>query len=108
VACVIDDAIFPLGASLNYDDGWRIALGDTPHLFIALLPDEATVIKRNAYRHERRLLAPDMLHVIYEMMKPWRDQERFPVIDTTRLTISEVALAIERTVHSMREKGNSG
>lgn len=72
VTCVIDDAIFPLWADVNYE-GWKAELRNTPHLLIALLPDEVTVIHRNIQRHGRRLLAQDMLHVIYEMMKPWRD-----------------------------------
>lgn len=106
MTCVIDDAIFPHWTDASYD-GWLAELKDIPHLLIVLLPDEASVIERNAHRHGRRLLAPDMLHIIYEMMASWRDQERFPIIDTTTLAISEVALAIEHTVNAMRERGNS-
>ncbi|HEX8731788.1 MAG TPA: AAA family ATPase [Ktedonobacterales bacterium] len=107
VTTVIDDAIFPHWESCDYA-GWRAALGETPHYLVALLPDETAVITRNARRHGRRLLAPEMLHVIYEMMEPWRDQRRVPVLDTTNLLIPEVALAIQRAVETLRASGDSG
>ena len=90
ITCVIDDAIFPLWESANYA-GWRQALGETPHALIILLPSYATVAVRNAQRHGRRLLAPDMLRTIYDMMLPWEDQRDFPVIDTSSLTIAQTA-----------------
>lgn len=107
VTTVIDDAIFPLWESCDYA-GWDAALGDTPHYLVTLLPDEASIIARNAQRHGRRLLTTDLLHVIYAMMEPWRDQQRFPVLDTSALSIAETALAIQRAVDILRTRGASG
>lgn len=96
ITCVITDAIFPLWESVNYT-GWSEALGETPHEMIVLLPSYEAVAARNARRHGRRLLAPAMLATIYEMMLPWREQQRFPVIDTSSLSIAETAQAITET-----------
>ncbi len=90
ITCVIDDAIFPLWEQVNYA-GWSHLLAETPHTLIILLPSYATVAARNAQRHGRRLLAPDMLRTIYDMMLPWRDQRDFPIIDTSSLTIAQTA-----------------
>jgi chloramphenicol 3-O-phosphotransferase len=97
ITCVITDAIFPLWESVNYA-GWSQALGETPHAMIVLLPSYEAVAARNARRHGRRLLSPAMLATIYEMMLPWRDQQRFPVIDTSSLSIAETARAIADTL----------
>ncbi|HEX8981848.1 MAG TPA: AAA family ATPase [Ktedonobacterales bacterium] len=97
VTCLIDDAIFPAWDRVNME-GWRTALGDIPHRLIALLPHFEAVSARNAQRTGSRLLAPDMLRTIYDMMEPWRDQSSVPVIDTTSLSIEETAQAIQRTL----------
>lgn len=107
VTTVIDDAIFPLWEACNYP-GWNAALGDTPHYLVVLLPSEAAVIARNAQRHGRRLLTPDLLHVIYEMMEPWRDQRGFPIVDTSALSIAETAQDIHHALDVLRAGGASG
>lgn len=101
ILCVVDDAIFPLWDRVNYE-GWRQALGDVPHVLIALMPSFAAVEVRNAQRSGNRLLAPDMLHTIYSMMEPWRDQSEVPVLDTSTLTIEGTAQAIQHTLDRLR------
>lgn len=106
ITCVIDDAIFPQWADVNYA-GWRQLLPDLAHHLVVLLPSLAVVTERNARRHGRRLLAPEMLSTIYDMMAPWREQSHYPVIDSSTLSIAETATAIQRAVEAMRERGNS-
>lgn len=101
ISCVIDDAIFPLWEQVNYV-GWSHLLAETPHYLVILLPDYATVATRNAQRHGRRLLAPDLLRTIYEMMLPWRDQQDFPVIDTSSLTIAQTAQRMRNALDTLR------
>lgn len=97
ITCVIDDAFFPAWDRVNME-GWRTAIGDSPHRLIVLLPRFKAVAARNAQRAGSRLIAPDMLRTIYDMMEPWRDQSSVPVIDTTDLSIEETAQAIQRTL----------
>ena len=101
ISCAIDDAIFPLWDGVNYE-GWRQLLLDAPHAVVVLLPSQAAVAARNRSRHGRRLLAPEMLHTIYEMMEPWRDQRRWPVIDTSALSVAEAARAVQQATETMR------
>lgn len=101
ITCVIDDAIFPAWDRVNRE-GWRYALGDTPHALIALMPSFEVVSTRNAHRDGSRLLAPEMLRAIYEMMEPWRDQSAVPVLDTTHLNVEETAQAIQCALDCLR------
>lgn len=105
ISCVIDDAIFPAWGAVNYD-GWRRLLLGVPHYLIVLLPSFAAVEEHNEGRHGRRLLASEMLHTIYDMMRPWREQRRWPVIDSATLSVTETALAIQQALETMREQGN--
>jgi chloramphenicol 3-O-phosphotransferase len=104
ITCVIDDAIFPLWERVNYA-GWSQLLAETPHTMIVLLPSYATIAERNARRHGLRLLAPDMLRTIYDMMLPWREQHDFPVIDTSQLTIAATVLEIQQVVAHLELRG---
>ncbi|HEX8730155.1 MAG TPA: AAA family ATPase [Ktedonobacterales bacterium] len=94
ITCVIDDAIFPLWEDVNYA-GWSQLLGAIPHQLIILLPDFETILARNARRSGSRLLSPEMLRVIYDMMLPWCDQHSYPVIDTSQLSIAQTAQRIQ-------------
>lgn len=106
ITCAIDDAIFPRWDMVNFE-GWRQLLLATPLYLLVLAPTLAAVAERNARRHGRRLLAPEMLHTIYDMMEPWREQRQWPVIDTSSLSVAETALAIQQAVEDMRKQGNS-
>lgn len=101
MTCVIDDAIFPTWDRVN-QEGWRQALGDVPYTLIALMPNFQAVSARNANRSGSRLLAPEMLRTIYDMMAPWRDQSDVPVLDTTHLSAEETAQAIQRALDDLR------
>lgn len=105
--CVIDDAIFPLWGAADYAH-WQAELGETPHIVVVLLPTYDVVAERNASRQGRRLLEPAMLRTIYDMMEPWRRQQRFPAIDNSSLSVAETANAIEHAIGRMRRAGNSG
>lgn len=94
ITCVIDDAIFPAWEAVNYA-GWRRLLGATPHRLVILLPDFETILERNARRSGRRLLAPELLRVIYDMMAPWREQQVYPIIDSSALTVTQTAQRIQ-------------
>lgn len=94
ITCVIDDAIFPLWEDVNYA-GWNQLLGTAPRRLIILLPDFETILARNAQRSGLRLLSPEMLRVIYDMMLPWRDQQSYPVINSSRLSIAQTAQRIQ-------------
>lgn len=106
ITCVIDDAIFPLWEQVNYA-GWTHALAETPHQLMILLPSYETVAARNALRQGRRLLAPDMLRTIYDMMLPWRDQTDFPVIDTSSLTVAQTAQHMQGLLDAQRAAGGT-
>jgi hypothetical protein len=82
-------------------------LAETPHYLIVLLPSLATVTARNAQRHGRRLLPPDLLRTIYDMMLPWRDQQAFPVIDNSSLTIVQTAQRMQGVLDDLRETGDA-
>ncbi|HEX2348313.1 MAG TPA: AAA family ATPase [Ktedonobacterales bacterium] len=97
ITCVVDDTIFPLWEEVDYA-GWSHLLGATPHHLVILLPDFATILARNARRGGPRLLSPEMLRVIYDMMLPWRDQHSYPVIDTSTLSVAQTAQRIQRTL----------
>lgn len=94
ITCVIDDAIFPLWEDVDYT-GWRQLLGATPRQLVILLPDFETILTRNAQRSGSRLLSPQMLRVIYDMMLPWRDQQIYPVIDNSALSVAQTAQRIQ-------------
>ncbi len=97
ITCVVDDAIFPLWEEVDYA-GWSQLLGDMPHHLVILLPDFATILARNAQRSGARLLSPEMLRVIYDMMLPWRDQHSYPVIDTSTLNVAQTAQRIQHAL----------
>lgn len=101
IACVIDDAIFPLWEGVDYT-GWRRLLADVPHMLVVLLPRYEVVVARNNRRQGRRLLAPALLRTIYDMMMPWAEQSEFPVIDNSALSLAETAQAIQRQVERLR------
>ena len=107
ITCVIDDAIFPQWRSVSYA-GWCQLLPEPARRLVVLMLSFAAVAERNAHRHGRRLLAPEMLSTIYDMMTPWCEQSDYHVIDTSTLSIAKTALAIEQAVASMREQGSSG
>jgi chloramphenicol 3-O-phosphotransferase len=94
ITCVIDDAIFPLWEASDYA-GWSRLLDAAPHRLVILLPDFETTLARNVQRSGRRLLSPDLLRVIYDMMLPWREQQAYPVLDTSTLTIAQTAQRIQ-------------
>ncbi len=104
ITCVIDDAIFPRWESANYA-GWENLLAETPHCLIVLLPSYDAITARNARRAGRRLLAPEMLRTIYDMMFPWGEQQDAPIINTTSLTIAQTAQEIERVIAQLRASG---
>jgi len=106
ITCVIDDAIFPLWEQVNYA-GWSQLLAETPHYLIVLLPSFATVAARNVQRHGRRLLPPDLLRTIYDMMLPWRDQQAIPVLASSSLTIAQTAQRMQRVLDDLRGTGDA-
>lgn len=97
IACVIDDAIFPAGDEAGYAR-WEHELAGVPHLLVVLLPSFETVRTRNAMREGHRRLADDMLRTIYEMMLPWREQTRSPVLDNSSWSADETAERLEEAV----------
>ncbi len=95
--CIIDDAIFPEWESVSYD-GWHKLLLEVPHYLVVLLPKFEYVVERNQGRTGHRLLSEAMLRTIYDMMVPWRDQQIFPVIDNSTLSIEETVARLQSEV----------
>lgn len=97
ITCVVDDAIFPHWEAADYA-GWSRLLDAIPQRLVILLPDFETILARNAQRSGRRLLAPEMLRVIYDMMTPWREQRVYPVINSSALSIAQTAQRIQQAL----------
>ena len=97
--CVIDDAIFPDWKPVGYA-GWRSQLRGVSLGMVVLLPTLAIVARRNRRRRDgdHPPLPTDLVRTIYEMMLPWVQQSRFPVIDTSTLSIAETVAAINAAV----------
>lgn len=100
ITCVVDDAVFPAWEPAAYAP-WDAALGALPHALVALMPSYATVRARNALRRGRQLLPEDLLRVIYDLMLPWRQQTRVPVLDNSAWSLDETAERLSETVRAL-------
>jgi len=92
--CIIDDAIFPAWEVAGYQK-WQELLADMPHYFIVLLPAFEYILERNQHRAGQRLLSGAMLRTIYEMMLPWREQAKFPLIDNSEMSVEQAVARLE-------------
>ena len=92
--CVVNDVIFPRWRQVSYE-AWRPDLKGIPHQMVVLLPDFASLPDRNRGRRGHRKLTATTLRTIYDMMVPWREQDEFPVIDTSGMSVEETVQAIQ-------------
>ena len=97
--CIIDDAIFPASPGNGYAE-WRSALGDTPHQLIVLMPSLEMLQKRDNDPTRKWPQGSESIYLIHSGMLPWTQQQQFPVIDNTNLTIEQTAYAIQQHVLS--------
>jgi hypothetical protein len=103
IACMVDDAIFPDWPPAGYAR-WAEYLGALPHALIVLLPSFEAVCQRNALRVGRERLPEDMLRVIYEMMLPWREQTRVPVLDNSHWSLDETAVRLQEAMRALGQE----
>ena len=61
---------------------------------VVLMADLETLAPRNLER-DSHVLRQDTVELFHRMMLPWQDQTRFPVIDTTSMTVDETVAAID-------------
>ena len=93
LSCAIDDAFFPEWEAVTYE-GWAKALEGLPHAMVVLMADLETLAPRNLER-DSHVLRQDTVELLHRMMLPWQDQTRFPVIDTTSMTVDETVASID-------------
>lgn len=95
--CVIDDVIFPRWRQVSYE-AWCPELQGIVHQMVILLPDFDVLPSWNRRRRGHRQLTVKTLRTIYDMMLPWREQDEFPVIDTTGMSVEQTVKAIQSQV----------
>ncbi len=102
LSCAIDDAIFPEWEAVTYE-GWAKALEGLPHTMVVLMADLETLAQRNLER-DSHVLRQDTVELLHRMMLPWRDQTRFPVIDTSSMTVDETVAAVDQVLRTLTPK----
>jgi predicted kinase len=89
---VIDDAIFPDWQEANLAR-WHEVLQRLECRLVVLLPRLDVVQARNTQRSGLRLLHPDLVKTIYDMMLPWRDRDVL-VIDNSDVSVEQTVRQI--------------
>jgi hypothetical protein len=92
VGCVIDDGLLPNHPVICYER-WQELVAELDHQVVILLPDLATCLARNARREPAKRLSAGLISRFHRMSQQWLGTG-VPVIDNSRMSVSETVAAI--------------
>ena len=95
IDCVVDDIILPDDCTVVDHAAWTAALRERPHQLIVLLPALDVVLERNRTRSDPTVINEEMVAAIHDLMAGWRSHPNAFVIDSTKMSPSEAARAID-------------
>lgn len=96
ISVVIDDVVFPNWPPSGLP-AWRDRLAEIDLNMVVLMPSWEVIVQRNSVRSGVDNLPEKMLRKIYDDMQAWQEQEQFPVIDNSELTIeATIELAAQK------------